>query len=138
MDPPHLFVYGTLLSCFRDDLLNKARARLVGTGEIRARLYDLGPYPGAKASLDPTERVRGEVHRLFDLKTALSTLDEYEGFVPDGAARSPFVRAVVSVILDDGIHLRAWTYFYNRPVDDSRLLPGGDWARSGRIMRTRG
>ncbi len=111
----------------RDDLLRAAGARLIGSGTIRARLYDLGPYPGVKASSESSDRVQGEVHRLLDPARALAILDRYEGLVPAAPARSEFARDVVSVTLDDGSKRQAWAYFYNRPVDERMLVPSGDY-----------
>lgn len=125
--PDLLFVYGTLLRGLRDDVLKKVGAKLVGTGTIQGRLYDLGRYPGAKRRIGPSDRVRGEVHRLPDPENALAVLDEYEGFFPDTPAKCEFVREAVKVTLDGGRRQQAWAYLYNRPVDESQFMPSGDY-----------
>ncbi|HEY6293969.1 MAG TPA: gamma-glutamylcyclotransferase family protein [Terriglobia bacterium] len=122
-----LFVYGSLMQGLRDDLLQKVRAKFVGAGTIQAKLYDLGRYPGAKPSTKTAERVRGEVHRLADPEAALEILDRYEEYFRGAPGKSQFVRQVVRVTLDDGGQQQAWAYFYNRPVDESRLIPSGDY-----------
>jgi len=129
-----LFVYGTLLQGLRDDIRKRVHARFVGTGSIRARLYNLGRYPGAKPSTNSGDgatgephRVRGVVYRLPAPKAALITLDEYEDIFPHVPGKSVFVRELVSVTLDDGNESQAWAYFYSRPVDESRLIESGDY-----------
>ena len=124
---PFLFVYGTLLSGLRDDLLRRVRARFVGTGTIEGKLYNLGPYPGAKLSRNSTDRVRGEVHRLPNPEQSLGVLDEYEGISTIAKLGSEFARNIVQVTLEDGRELKAWAYLYNRPVDEARLILGGDY-----------
>jgi gamma-glutamylcyclotransferase (GGCT)/AIG2-like uncharacterized protein YtfP len=75
-----VFFYGTLMSGFQ----RPGRARLdrvltpVARGWIHAALFDLGIYPAAVPASD--SRVWGEVHRMLDSDSVLSTLDELEGF----------------------------------------------------------
>lgn len=60
--PEFLFVYGTLMGGQRKDLLAKVGATFFGRGTIRAKLYDLGEYPGVKP--DHRHQVKGELYRL--------------------------------------------------------------------------
>ena len=125
---PFLFVYGTLMQGF-DSLENwqsRVQAEFVGRGKIQGRLYDLGRYPGAIRAASE-HLVRGEVYKLRNPANALDILDEYEGFFPLHPERSSFVRAVTSVVMDDGREKEAWVYFYNGPVDESKLIAGGDY-----------
>ena len=122
-----LFVYGTLMDGQGNGLLAKIGAVFVGRGTIRAKLYDLGKYPGAKPSVDSTDRVRGEVYRLLNSANSLAVLDEYEGISMDAASKSAFVRETARVSLDDGRELSAWVYLYGMPVSHARLIPGGDY-----------
>jgi gamma-glutamylcyclotransferase (GGCT)/AIG2-like uncharacterized protein YtfP len=116
--PTRLFVYGTLRSGSSATAARAlhARAVRVGTGSIAARRLDLGAYPGAVPSDDPTDRVAGEVWAITpgaetDL---LRLLDDYEGCAPDPTPL--FRRALTPVRCDDGRTRRAWVYYYARPV----------------------
>lgn len=132
-----LFVYGTLMrGGLRQDLMAEAGVRLLAEGTIQGRLYDLGQYPGAKPSTNSDDLVRGEVHRLIDPARALAILDRYEGCFPGLPARSEFVRGVVRVTLNEGGQRPAWAYFYNRPVDESRRIPSGDYRHAAVASRT--
>ena len=161
---PFLFVYGTLMWGFGRDLQHSVRARFLGPGTIRARLYDLGSYPGAKLADKSSENfVKGELYRLRDPEAAIMTLDKYEGYSPLERSKSLFIRELVTVRLacpdtsdgsaacswsQDGTSIseprvlrsdirhgtlegarkrKAWTYLYNRPVDEAKLIPSGNY-----------
>lgn len=141
----------------RRDLQHRARARFLGKGSIRARLYDLGPYPGAKLAGNSSEDfVKGELYQLGDPEPAIMMLDKYEGYSRLEPDKSLFIRELVTVTL--GLHStsaplrsrlgnsvsepcalagdvenstvrnrRAWTYLYNRPVDEAKLIPSGNY-----------
>lgn len=100
-----------------------------GPGFIRARLYDLGRYPGAVPSADPGDRVAGRLFRLRAWETALRRLDRYEHFDAEDEAGSAFVRRPVEVVLSPARKsVIAWAYYYNRPVDRRRRVVPADWA----------
>lgn len=121
-----LFVYGTLMKGFHEDWQRKVGAEHVGEGTIRAGLYDLGDYPGARVlGAKPGQRVSGELYRLRDPKLALRILDKYEGFSAVDPKRSLFIRRLVPVTLENGRKIRAWAYIYNRAVANARLIPSG-------------
>ncbi len=125
--PRFLFVYGTLLRGFAslESWRRRVQAEFAGRGRIKGKLYDLGEYPGAIA--DAEQVVRGEVYELRGPANAVSILDEYEGYFPLHPKRSLFVRTVTPVIMDDGRETKAWVYFYNGPVDERKLIAGGDY-----------
>jgi pyruvate carboxylase len=128
---PLLFVYGTLMKGFREDWQRKVGAEFVGQGCIRASLFDLGDYPGARFfSAEPGKRVAGELYRLRDSTLALRILDKYEEFFPMEPKKSLFIRKSVSVTLEDGRRRRAWAYMYNRAVDKAKLIPSGHYRDS--------
>jgi len=111
---------------FREDWQRRVGAKFVGTGTMRASLYDLGGYPGARVfGVKPGQRVSGELYRLRAPELALKTLDEYEQFFPLRPNKSLFVREVLPVTLDDGRKKRAWAYLYNRGIASARLIPTG-------------
>jgi gamma-glutamylcyclotransferase (GGCT)/AIG2-like uncharacterized protein YtfP len=128
---PLLFAYGTLMRGFREDWQRRVGAELVGTGTIRANLYDLGEYPGARVlGAESGRRVSGELYRLRDPELALKTLDEYEEFSPLKPSKSLFIRKLVLVTLEDGRKKRAWAYLYNRGIADAKLIPTGRYRDS--------
>lgn len=123
----HLFVYGTLRSQGGapggvSGLLEEGAER-VGTGQVAGRLYEAGPYPAAVP--DEDERVRGEVYRLEEPGRSLPVLDRYEGCTPDGEGL--YRREEVTVEMDDGDTITAWTYYYNRETGDLEEIPSGDY-----------
>lgn len=86
----------------------------VGRGWIHASLFDLGIYPGAVPAAD--SRVWGEVHRMLDADTVLSSLDEFEGYRGSEPSTNLYIRVPTAVTLDDGQVTDAWVYFYNAPL----------------------
>jgi|GEM_PF-194577 len=121
-----LFVYGTLRrGGKRHDILQLLHAAYVGKGSVAGELFDLGEYPGAVKSNATAARVIGEVYRLPNLKTALRTLDEYEGV---GAVASLYRRDVTEVTLESGQRLSAWVYWLNEAPPRARRIESGDYA----------
>jgi gamma-glutamylcyclotransferase (GGCT)/AIG2-like uncharacterized protein YtfP len=111
---------------FREDWQRRVGAEFVGRGTIRANLYDLGDYPGARVlGAEPGQRVRGELYRLRAPDRALKIFDKYEEFFPLRPNKSLFVREVLPVTLEDGRRKRAWAYLYNRGIANARLIPTG-------------
>jgi len=117
--PAYLFIYGTLLTGTPLRRLNRAMARRLGRAQparIRARLYDLGAYPGAVPSADRRDRVYGRLVAITDI-ALLRQLDAYEDYVPDRPVGSEFVRrAAQAVRLADRRPVRCWVYFYNGEI----------------------
>lgn len=121
----YLFVYGTLRGDTGHpaaDLLER-RARAVGYGLLRGRLYDLGAYPAAVRSPEPRHRVRGIVYRMEPglREVLLSELDAYEG--------AEYRREVATVRLESGESVSAWVYLYARTPPPGRVIRGGDYRR---------
>ncbi len=123
----HLFAYGTLRPHLAPPEIRPRLAELERVGSATlpgARLYDLGEFPAAvPASGD--EAVQGEVYRLpKQAGGLLRWLDEYEEreLRP---SRSLFVRHARSVRLRGGRRVRAWVYFYNRPVGRAKRIASG-------------
>ena len=126
----YIFVYGTLrrgMPLYR--YLEGGKARFVGEGRIVGRLFDLGEYPGATPDPKRFSTVRGEVHELLAAEETLSVLDDIEGYDSEKPERSLFERRAVSVTLDAGRSLKAWVYFYRRPLMAATEIPDGDYGR---------
>jgi gamma-glutamylcyclotransferase (GGCT)/AIG2-like uncharacterized protein YtfP len=122
-----VFFYGTLMSRFQrpgrsrlDDVL-----RPVGRGWIHAALFDLGIYPAAIPASDGV--VWGEVHRMLDEESALTALDEIEGYRQTEPDTSLYVRDAITVTLEDGRVVCAWAYFYNAPLGRAERISSGDY-----------
>ncbi len=119
-----LFVYGTLKrgGSLHHLLRPHGGAVYVGEGKIRGLLYSFcdANYPGAVATREPGRFVHGEVYSLSDSDRLLQRLDRHEG-----CDEGLFVRQDVQVL--GGKRLRAWAYFYARPLASAgaELIPGG-------------
>lgn len=128
-----VFFYGTLMSGFR----RPGRARLdhalksVGRGWIQAALFDLGIYPAAIPAHDT--RVWGEVHRMLDIDSVLTTLDEIQGYSPTEPDASLYSRAEIPVTFEDGLEAKAWVYFYNAPLGRAERIESGDYLEHLRV-----
>ena len=122
-----VFFYGTLMSGFH----RPGRTRLdrvlipVGRGWIHAALFDLGIYPAAIPASDT--RVWGEVHRMLDVESVLTTLDEIEGFSIAEPDKSLYIREAIPVTFEDGQVRSAWVYFYNAPLGRAERIQSGDY-----------
>jgi gamma-glutamylcyclotransferase (GGCT)/AIG2-like uncharacterized protein YtfP len=128
-----LFVYGTLRRGFAlHGALQRSGAKLEGKGRIRARLFDLGDYPGAVPAIKSTDFVEGELYQLDSPSKQLSVLDGIEEFDPKRAKTSLFRRRLVSVRLASGRKTKAWAYFLNRRPRHARLVPHGDYAAASK------
>ena len=143
----YLFVYGTLLSGDGGPTGTAQRARLarearvIGTGSVEGRLYDLGRYPGLGVPAHG-ETVHGEVLELPGAERTLRWLDVYEGIVPgrhchnvSGLAperpnKVEYEREQRDVTLDDGRTVRAWVYMYRGALTDAKLIADGRWLRT--------
>ncbi|HTG10553.1 MAG TPA: gamma-glutamylcyclotransferase family protein, partial [Candidatus Eisenbacteria bacterium] len=60
--PALLFTYGTLMRDFRLHRFLDGRAEFFTRGQVRARVVDLGSYPGAVP--DTSAALHGEVYRV--------------------------------------------------------------------------
>jgi len=110
-----IFVYGTLEKTeFFIDLISAGEIRYVGSGKIRAKLYDLGEYPGAVEHKE--SYVYGRVYEAQNIDKVLPLFDKYEEFYPDNLESSLFVRKVVRVTMENGESLKAFVTFTAKNV----------------------
>lgn len=136
----YLFVYGTLRNDLRHDMYHvlARSATFIADGRVRARLYDLGDYPGMVLSSDPSDITMGEVYELSAERAqdVLKVLDEYEGLGPSDPAPHEYRRAVVQVALADGRVVPAWAYILTQEnpkhprINDSDYLTWRNQHRS--------
>jgi gamma-glutamylcyclotransferase (GGCT)/AIG2-like uncharacterized protein YtfP len=131
-----LAVYGTLRRGERNASFLDG-ARLLGTGTIAGRLFDMPrtadrPY-GYPSLVEGTDPVVVEVYALPD-PAMLVAVDELEGYDPAAEAASEYVRRAIDV--SNGPVRRAWAYRYTGPrAAQGPRIADGDWvahrARSG-------
>lgn len=117
--PTTLFIYGTLHPDRAPAEIAHAVSRLIpqGRGSIRARLYNLGAYPGIILD-DSAPKIPGEVFCVPDAST-LAALDAYEDYRPSDPEASLFLRTQALITLDDGSSQLCWVYVYNRPLSST-------------------
>ncbi|QDM15587.1 gamma-glutamylcyclotransferase [Tardiphaga sp. vice352] len=122
-----VFVYGTLMSGFDHPMSRRlaAGADLVGPASCRGRLYRVAHYPGLLHSDDAADVVHGELYRLRNVAELMAALDDYESIGPGFEPPTLYLREVVPVTLADGRVQQAWTYIYNRPVDEAKRIVSG-------------
>ena len=86
--------------------MRRVGARYLGKASVRARLVNLGEFPGAVKAPGASARVLGELYYLPSATRALKCLDRYEG--------SRYRREVAEVELQGATRVRAWIYWLNR------------------------
>lgn len=126
-DLDRVFVYGTLMSGFDHPMsrLLAAGADLLGQASCRGRLYMVAHYPGLLHSDDADDVVYGELYRLHNVDELMAALDDYESIGPAYESPTLYLRETIPVTLADGSVHEAWTYIYNRPVDESKRIVSG-------------
>lgn len=102
-------------------------AEFVAEGTCQGRLYNIGDYPGAVPSEDPSERVKGEVWFLREPDSVLPELDQYEGCGPGFLEPTEYVRRRQEIVLADGTTCIACVYLYNRPTGPLLRISSGDF-----------
>ena len=123
-----LFVYGALRKGFRAHrLMQGFRARLLATGWVNGRLYDLGKYPGALESTRDADKVHGEIYLLPRAADAFRVLDSLEGFDPANSGGNLFERKETTVMLAGGRETRAWIYWLPRVRACGRRIASGNY-----------
>ena len=114
-----LFVYGTLRPFADVEMATWLRrnACYLGAATTPGRLYDLGSYPGMRASRSPRERVIGDVYRITNARV-FRVLDRYE---------ARFVRERCVVSLARGRRKIAWAYRYRYRAAPAARIASGDY-----------
>ena len=119
----YLFVYGTLKRGGKShgQLVRKRGVRFVGAARIRGELYKLDgeSFPGAIQTAAGDSFVKGHLFALRDPEETLASLDEFEG-VSEGLFRRELVNAWIR-----RRRMKAWAYFYARPLMGASLVPTG-------------
>ena len=118
-EPNYVFFYGTLKKGGRlHRNVEQLRGEFVGDATIRARMHDLGWYPGVVSDDEAT--TRGEIW-LFR-ENPFPRLDAVEG-VPTLYQRK-LVEAWGNKAKYD---MKVWAYFYQPPILAQPVVEGGNW-----------
>lgn len=96
------------------------QVRRIGPCVLHGHLYELDWYPGF---VEGEGRVAGELLEVPN-DAALAALDAFERYSPADPDGSLYLRKRVWLIEPQ---CEAWTYIYNRPVDNAPHVEGGDW-----------
>jgi gamma-glutamylcyclotransferase (GGCT)/AIG2-like uncharacterized protein YtfP len=126
-----LFVYGTLRKDFKHkiyDVLRKNSAFL-GYGELKARMFDIGEYPGVVKSKE-AEMILGEVYAFHDdcdFESLISKLDHYEGAGDD--LHNEYIRRGAIVRMKSGVSVKAWVYWYTHDTKQKNIIREGDYIK---------
>ena len=128
----YLFVYGTLRSEFPHPLARRlqTQAKFIGKGSTPGALYDFGWYPGARFDPHARTHVIGEVFSIKNAERLLAELDHYEGTAEPGNA---FRRVAVTVRLDRGGTVDAWSYEMGDSKARRRPIESGDFIHHRRL-----
>ena len=123
----YLFVYGTLLSSDNEyAAFLKSNSVFYADGELNARMYDIGEYPGAVQSIKKGEIVYGCILEMNDTSAVLPIVDEYEGYGPGQIQPYEFVRELVEIRTDAG-DICCWTYLYNLSIRGLPQITSGKY-----------
>jgi gamma-glutamylcyclotransferase (GGCT)/AIG2-like uncharacterized protein YtfP len=125
----YLFVYGSLCRDMTAHPLHLSGpwVQYAGPGHYNGRLYDLGSYPAAVASLRRHERIHGEVYRIHRPAALFPSLDLYE----NGTGKEPpeYDRVIVPVKMKTGRRIHAWIYLYTRTTKGLHWIRSGDYVQ---------
>ncbi|MGR9053906.1 MAG: gamma-glutamylcyclotransferase family protein [Gammaproteobacteria bacterium] len=127
----YLFVYGTLRRGFAGEWAQwlSRRAEFCGEGYCYGKLYEIDRYPGLVLSGNRNHRVIGELYRPRDWTYVLAALDEYEECAPRFRIPHEYRRIRSGVRAAGDRSVAAWLYVYNRPVENLKRIPSGDYLR---------
>lgn len=122
-----IFVYGTLMRGFDHPMskLLASGADFLGEASCQGRLYMIAHYPGLLHSTVGDDIVHGELLRMRDPARLLAVLDDYESIGPEHEQPTLYLREMLPVTLTDGSNVQAWTYIYNRPVNETARIKSG-------------
>lgn len=88
----------------------------VGTGKVKATMYDLGKYPGAVRKGE--SEIVGDVFEVKN-EAVFTVLDAYEG--------EEYKREKTAVKHSSGEIMEAWIYWYTGATTDAMLIKNDDY-----------
>lgn len=128
-NPQSIFVYSSLRSGFQHPAYGYISKYFVLQGEAvaKGKLYDLGGNIVGIRTED-NAFVKGELYTIREadeFSWALAQLDDYEG-VNSNEGEAPLYKRVLTTVYINSRETTAWAYWYNRIVNDGRLIESGD------------
>ena len=124
----HLFVYGTLMNTFDNEMSRflQRHSSPIGQGRLSGKLYDVGAYPAATYDDFGLHFIKGQVFEMHDRDAIFNVLDPYEGVEDD-----LYVRQVCPVLTNAVTgaeqQLLCWVYLFNRSTSLLRWVESGDY-----------
>jgi gamma-glutamylaminecyclotransferase len=121
--PIWVFVYGTLRKGhYNHKVMERAKGKYIGLGEISATMIDLGAYPAVCNIENTGDKVRGEIYEISS-QDNLNHLDRLEGY--------PWMysRDEVKVTIPDfPDNIKAWVYHMPNIMErHQEVITSGDW-----------
>ncbi len=115
----YVFVYGTLLKGLERNYV-LSEYKYVGEAYIKARLFDLGKYPGINKG---DGIVSGELYEID--RRGLDALDRVERYNEKDLLNSLYIREQISTCkISTEESINAYCYFYNQEVNNNIILHG--------------
>jgi gamma-glutamylcyclotransferase (GGCT)/AIG2-like uncharacterized protein YtfP len=117
----YLFVYGTLLRYFKNEVMQslKDSMEFINHGELQGTLIDLGDYPGLTEDVS-AHNVKGEIYRITDAGKVFALLDEYEG--------EEYTRKQKWIRLNKKETIGCWVYVYQlKSNPEHKIIMNGDY-----------
>ncbi|MGB1935418.1 MAG: gamma-glutamylcyclotransferase [Candidatus Poseidoniaceae archaeon] len=115
-----VFVYGTLMrGKSRHSEMNDG-CEFVCDGTTQGYLYHVSDYPGLVAG---EGFVSGELFKAVDMFEVIQRLDWVEG----ANGKNPLFNRVIRKITTEQGEFWAYSYNYNRGVEESQLIASGKW-----------
>jgi gamma-glutamylcyclotransferase (GGCT)/AIG2-like uncharacterized protein YtfP len=102
---------------------------VLGRGQIRGRLYDMGTHPAGVYDSGSSYVIKGRIVEFPDDESIIRELDRYEGCEPASPETSFFTRQIVPVKVLDGRELPCWVYTYPGDISRRPRILDGDYAR---------
>ncbi|MBO9617442.1 MAG: gamma-glutamylcyclotransferase [Niabella sp.] len=129
MESNYLFVYGSLLSGFKNPAYEYIARyfEFIGPATAHGTLYDLGDYPAATPD-DSSHRIIGELYKIrneHQLSFAIAQLDDYEGVNPEQGETPNYTRALSNIYYNN-TQVSAWIYWFNHTISDKPIVASGD------------
>ncbi|ANH84140.1 hypothetical protein A8C56_22140 [Niabella ginsenosidivorans] len=129
MQSNYLFVYGSLLSGFRNPAYEYITRyfEFIGPATANGTLYDLGDYPAAMPD-ESGRKIIGELYKIrndHQLSYAIAQLDGYEGLSPEAGEMSDYKRALSSISCNNE-QFKAWVYWFSHDIAHYPVIASGD------------
>lgn len=124
-----LFAYGTLQKGFHNKVAQylSQHSRLIGTGYMIGKLYEVSGYPGAIQTATLHEKIYGSIFQLYETARLFPILDQYEECGKDAPQPHMYKRKKVKTFTNHGQKMDAWAYIYNLDVSALSQIKSGNY-----------